>query len=193
MTGRPYADVVRTTLWEPLHLRASGTFRGDLAPPGRGAHADAHAAARGYSQVAPPMYAHGYAASGGSGQPPRRREGPMPDFIIAAGGVYSTAPDVLALLNGVYGDAVLTPASQEALSRVYVPAEDYAYGSRTRTRTFGGRPRAVAWHTGSNGGYRALAARVLADGWTVIMLNNTSADLAGMGGLADEVLRVIHP
>jgi hypothetical protein len=116
----------------------------------------------------------------------------MPAFMAAAGGSFSTARDLLALLDGVYGGAVLRPASLAALNRVYVPGEDYAYGSRVHARLLGGRPTPVAWHTGTNGAYKTLAARVLADGWTVIVLNNTSLDVGAMGELARTVLTAVH-
>lgn len=183
VTGRPYAEVARAALWAPLHLRGAGTFTGDFTRE---------------TSRAPGAAAHGYATLGdatlGDGATPARpRQVPMPDFMIAAGGAYASAPALLALLNGVYDGALLTPASRAALARVHVPGEDYAYGSRTRLRTLGGRPTPVAWHTGTNGAYKSLAVRVLADGWTVVVLNNTTADLAAMGALADDVLRAVHP
>jgi CubicO group peptidase (beta-lactamase class C family) len=170
VTGRPYADVVRATLWTPLGLRGSGTFTGDFAQlPG---------SAVGYAALAPV---------------PRRRTVPMPDFMAAAGGAYATADDLLALLQGVHAGPVLSPTARALLTRVYVPAEGYAYGSRVRELALGGRAEAVAWHSGSNGAYRALAARVLRDGWTVIVLGNAAADQGALGALAEEVLRAVHP
>lgn len=182
VTGRPYADVVRATLWGPLGLRSSGIFTGDFSQQAGMRGADA---ARGYATLTPA---------------PRRRQVFVPDFMGAAARSYSTAPDLLALLNGVYGTGdgksrgrLLSAASLAALDRVYVPEEGYAYGSRLHTLTLGGRPTTVAWHTGTNGAYKTLAARVLTDGWTVIVLSNTSADLNAMGALADAVFGAVHP
>ncbi len=170
VTGRPYADVVQATLWTPLGLRDGGTFVGDFSQV-------AHAA-RGYATLAPA---------------PRRRVVPVPDFMAAAGGSFATARDLLALLHGVYGGAVLSPASLAALDRVHVPAERYAYGSRVRTLALGAQPTAVAWHAGSNGAFKTLAVRVLADGWTVIVLGNATPDQGAMAALAEDVLRAVHP
>ncbi|MGZ8377098.1 MAG: serine hydrolase domain-containing protein [Gemmatirosa sp.] len=169
VTGRSYADVVQSVLWTPLDLTGSGTFVGDFTQrPG---------SARGYTALTPA---------------PRRRVVPMPDFMAAAGGSYATARDLLALLHGVYGGAVLSPSSLALLNRVYVPAEHYAYGSRVRTLTLGGRATPVAWHAGSNGAFKSLAVRVLADGWTVIVLGNASPDQGAMATLAADVLHAVH-
>ena len=170
VTGQPYAEAVQALVWAPLALRASGTFAGDFT-----ALPDA---ARGYATLDPV---------------PRRRQVPMPTFLAAAGGAGASAPDLLRLLEGVYDGPLLRPATRATLSRVAVPEEGYAYGSRVRTRTLGGRPRTVAWHTGTSGAYRTLAARVLDDGWTVLVLGNASPALAPMGALADSLLVTVHP
>ncbi len=169
VTGRPYADVVQATLWTPLGLAHAGTFAGDFA--------QVTGAARGYAALAPA---------------PRRRVVFMPDFMAASGGSYASARDLLALLHAVYGGAVLSPASLAALNRVHVPGEDYAYGSRVRMRTPDGRATRVAWHAGSNGAFKTLAARTLDDGWTVIVLGNASPDQGAMAALADDVLRAVR-
>jgi hypothetical protein len=79
-------------------------------------------------------------------------------------------------MHGVLDGDVLSPASRQKLMRVNMPEQHWALGGRTRVETIAGKAREAAWEDGSNGGFRLLARRVLADGHTVIALNNTSFD-----------------
>jgi CubicO group peptidase (beta-lactamase class C family) len=165
VTGQPYARVVERLLTRPLGLRNSGIYRGESSAVPR--------AATGFARLAPV---------------PETKPNPMPDFMAMAGGFYTTAPDMLKLMDRVLGGNYLKAASRGALTKVLMPDQHYALGGRVRTETIGGQPREAAWEDGSNGGFRTLARRVLADGHTVIVLSNASYDYAKLGELGTRLL-----
>lgn len=163
--GMPYAALVNTLLVRPLGLADSGIFKGDSSR--------VKGMAVGYETLAPA---------------PKRKPNPMPDFMAMAGGFYTSAPDLLRLMHAVLGTGYLKPASRTALTTVLMPDQHYALGGRVRVAKIGGKDREAAWEDGSNGGFRMVARRVLADGHTVIVLTNASFDYAKLGDLATELL-----
>jgi CubicO group peptidase (beta-lactamase class C family) len=170
VSGKSYAVLVRELLTRPLGLKHSGIHAGDSSKvPGT---------ARGYATLSPT---------------PERKPSPTPDFMAMAGGYSTTAEELLKLMHGVLDGQVLTPASREALMTVLIPEEHYALGGRTRVEKIAGAERRVAWESGSNGGFRVLARRVLADGHTVIVMNNTGIDQAKLGELGDALLAATYP
>lgn len=169
-TGLPYADLLATLVLEPAGLGHSGIQAGDSAEvPGM---------ALGYATLTPQ---------------PERKVNPTPDFLAMTGGFYSSAPDMLALMNAVHSGGLLTPASHAALTTVLMPEQHYALGGRMAVATLGGRERTISSQYGSNGAFRMLARRVLDDGVTVVVLNNTSFDHMAIGALADELLAASYP
>lgn len=164
-SGRTYVQLVRDEIVRPLGLKDSGIFRGDSAR-------DA-GAARGYAALKPA---------------PQPKPSPMPDYMAMVGGYYTTAPDLLKLMDGVLDGRLLQPASRRALLTVLMPDQHYALGGRVKTPTIAGQAREAAWEDGSNGGFRVLARRVLADGHTVIVLSNASFDYHELGGLGDALM-----
>jgi CubicO group peptidase (beta-lactamase class C family) len=165
VTGKSYETLVRTNVVRPAGLRDSGIYAGvSAATPGM---------AVGYSALRPA---------------PVVRTNPMPGFMAMAGGFYSTAPDMLKLMDAVYSGRLLSPASRQAFVTVLMPDQHYALGGRYRLRTYAGRERTVSTQDGSNGAYRMFASRVLDDGVTVIVLNNTSFDQATIGQFVDRLL-----
>lgn len=165
VSGKPYAQLVRDELTGPLQLADSGIFLGDSA--------DVTGMAKGYSALTPA---------------PELRPNPVPPMLAMAGGYYTTAADQLKLMAGVLDGPLLSPASRKALMTTVMPDQHYALGGRVRTEVIAGQPREAAWEDGSNGGFRIVARRVLADGHTVVVLNNSSADHARLGLLADELM-----
>ncbi|WNG22221.1 beta-lactamase family protein [Cystobacter fuscus] len=170
VSGKSYAVLVRDFLTRPLGLKHSGIHSGDLSK--------VPDMARGYARLTPT---------------PERKVSPTPDFMAMAGGYSTTAEDLLKLMDGVLDGKVLTPASREALMTVLVPEQHYALGGRTRLEKIAGAERRVAWESGSTGGFRVLARRVLADGHTVIVMSNTSFDQAKLGELGDTLLPATYP
>lgn len=170
ISGRRYSDCVAAWLTEPLGLRDSGIFDGESsAVPGM---------AVAYAGATPPWV---------------RKVSAIPDYLAMAGGFYSSAPDMLRLMDGVLaGDRILTPASRATLMRVQWPAQRYALGGRTQVETIAGKAREAAWEDGSNGGFRLVARRVLADGVSVIVFNNTSYDHRRLGELASALMEAVY-
>lgn len=165
VSGQPYAALVRTVLSFPLGLRDSGVFVGDSV------HVTGMAA--GYAALQPVV---------------TPRQNPVPDFMMLAGGYYTSVGDLQRLMDGVFNHRVLSPASVATLMDVVRPAQNYALGGRVKTLPVAGKPRAVAWEYGSNGAFRVLAWRVLEDGHSVILANNTSFDHMRIGDLATALL-----
>ncbi|MDB5438729.1 MAG: Beta-lactamase [Caulobacteraceae bacterium] len=169
-SGKTYEQLVRSEVLQPAGLRDSGLYTGDSSKtPGM---------AVGYSALTPK---------------PEVRTNPMPKFMAMVGGFYSTAPDMLKLMNKVYSGGLLSRSSLKAFTTVLMPDQHYALGGRYRLKTYAGRERTVSSQDGSNGAYRMFASRVLDDGVTVILLNNTSFDQEAMAGLVDQLLLASYP
>jgi CubicO group peptidase (beta-lactamase class C family) len=164
-TGTSYANLVRDFITEPLALRHSGVFAG---LPGE----------------VPGM------ATGFRGMPSTtsRLDRRSPPFMALAGGYYTSADDMLSLLDGLFSGRILKPESVRTLMTVVRPQQDYALGGRTKVLEVAGRPRTVAWEYGSDGAYRVLAWGVIDDGHTVVVMNHTSYDHMKIGDLATALL-----
>jgi len=165
VTGQSYAALVDRLLVRPLRLKGSGVYRGDSSR--------VQGMAAGYERLDPQ---------------PERKPNPVPDFMAMAGGFYTTAPDLLRIMNAVLDGDFLRPASRKALMRVIMPDQHYALGGRVQVERIAGRDREAAWEDGSNGGFRMLARRVLEDGHTVIIFTNAKFDYAKLGTLGTELL-----
>ncbi|WP_212741954.1 MULTISPECIES: serine hydrolase domain-containing protein [unclassified Sphingomonas] len=165
VSGQPYAALVDRLLVRPLGLKDSGIYHGDSG------------AVRGMAQ--------GYA---GLLPEPVRKSNPVPDFMAMAGGYYTSAPDLMKLMDAVLDGKLLSAAARKALMTTLMPDQHYALGGRVRTERIGGVEREAAWEDGSNGGFRMLARRVLADGHTVIVFTNASYDYRELGDLGTALL-----
>jgi D-alanyl-D-alanine carboxypeptidase len=172
-TGQPFEAVVRERVTQPLGLDDTGVFW-DGGPV--------------------PHLAPGYEDL----DPPERSDLPAPKYLASAGGIYSTAPDLLALLDAVYGGRLLSEASLQRLDTVYWEDGDlsaggraggYAYGGRVRAMELGRGPEPVLWHTGSNGPSKVRMSRVLADGPTVLTLTNADTSHEATGHFIERALK----
>lgn len=161
---RRYPDLVDAWLVQPLQLRNAGIYAGDS------------------QQVA--GAAIGYAGL----QPLQRLRKPTPDFMMLAGGCATSTGDLQQLMDAVFTYRLLSPGSVEALLTVIRPAQIYPLGGRVKSLRLGGQDRRVAWEYGSNGAFRLLAWRVLEDGRSVVIANNTRFDHMKMGELATALL-----
>lgn len=164
-SGQSYARLVERELLAPLRLRDSGVYHGDSSR--------VRAMAAGYQALDPR---------------PQRKPNPVPAFMAMAGGFYTTAPELLKIMQATLDGDLLSPASRRALTTVLMPAQHYALGGRVRDEPIAGQTRATAWEDGANGGFRMVARRVLADGHTVIVFSNASFDYMKLGQLASELL-----
>jgi len=164
-TGSTYPGLVKGFLVDPLGLEDSGIFAG---MPG-----DVPGMATGFN--GPPGATN-------------RVDKASPAFMALAGGYYTSAADMLKLLDGVFAARVLQPEGVRTLMTVVRPQQSYALGGRTKVMDIAGKARTVAWEYGSDGAYRVLAWRVVDDGHTVIVMNNTSYDHMKIGDLATSLL-----
>ena len=177
VTGASLGRAVRERLARPLGLRDTDVFWDGVRGPRM---------APGYETLTPT---------------PVRANLPAPPYLAAAGGMYSTAPDLLALVRAVSRGAVLSAPSLRALTTPYTEDDDlgtddrpggYAYGGRVRTMTLGGEPRPVLWLTGSNGPSKTRVRHVLPDGPTVVTLTNAGTSPEETGALAEDVLTALY-
>lgn len=170
-TGQSFEDNVRKLLTEPLGLADTGVFIGTFSSVPRSAF--------GYETVEPV---------------PERFSISLPEYSVCMGGLYSTAADLLTLLNGLYSGAVLSEDSLYRLTTIAVDGEGYAYGGRVNRMNLGGGAETVLWLTGSNGPFKSRMSRVLTNGLTVITLSNTGTSPEKTGSLTEQVLKsVVHP
>lgn len=175
--GKPFEASVRELVTRPLGLEDTGVFWDGLSYP---------EVAPGYDELEPT---------------PVRAELPQPEYLASAGGMYSTAPDLLVLLGAVYEGRLVSDLSREKLDAVYSPDSDlsygghsggYAYGGRVRAMELGGKAETVLWHTGSNGPSKTRVSRVLPDGLTVITLTNAGTPPEATGALVEQVLESFY-
>jgi CubicO group peptidase (beta-lactamase class C family) len=92
-------------------------------------------------------------------------------WLRGAGGLYSTAHDLLAWDQALYDPSVL---SAESVERMYRRGEHAAYGYGWRLQSYWveGDERAIAYHTGSGPGVRSAIRRYLDDRFLVVVLSN---------------------
>jgi hypothetical protein len=166
-TGRPYAEVVRSAVLEPLGMRAS-TFAPPRPAPSRGRVAAGHRAAG-----AVPEGWHAY-----------------PE--LAAAGLWTTAADLARLVLGIQASlrgepgAVLPPALAR---RMITPAQapgPVRYGLGLAVLG-AGTDSAYFTHTGNNEGYRAVMVGFANAGRGAVVMTNGEAGVE----LAYELLRAV--
>jgi CubicO group peptidase (beta-lactamase class C family) len=142
-TGLPYQQAMRDITLDPLKLFATGT--------------DRTGAAEAYASI----------------NPPARKVDILQPYMIASGGYYSTAGDLLRAARAIFNEGFLTPQSLQALTHIEVPSENYTLGGRVKTLNIDGKQHSFAWETGRTGGYRSVLGHRLDGEDTVIILNNT--------------------
>jgi len=126
----------------------------------------------------PGQMAVAYAASGA------RKVSPAPPMVAASGTLYSTARDLIALADTIYFSTLLSDRARKELSTIQVATEDYALGGRVRIVATGKGKRALAWESGSSGGYKTLLAYDPLDGRAVVLLNNTDMQQSEQAAMA---------
>jgi CubicO group peptidase (beta-lactamase class C family) len=95
-----------------------------------------------------------------------------PQNWYAAGGMYSTAEDLLAFAEGLYGNHLMSPAKLAAL--LTPGLEEYGFGLWISTLDVNGSKHRVAQRPGRIIGANTLLLRMLDDDVTVVILANTN-------------------
>jgi CubicO group peptidase (beta-lactamase class C family) len=142
--AKPYPQVLRERILDPLGMRETGIVYADQVVPNR---------STGYSRQADGTY-----LSNVFREPPAG-----PD-----GGLYATAGDLLRFDQGLHGEALLSEASKETMFTPAPNADGYACGWGTGTQ----HGKRFVGHTGGTTGVEAVFRRYLDDGLTVIVLSN---------------------
>lgn len=150
VTGMSYERALEQRILRPLGLADTGI-----------AHQDAIIA-----RLAPTYF-------GRDAQTPLMNDLPMYyQNSDAAGGMYSTAADLLTFAEALYGGRLIRPAS---LERMLVPGrDDYGFGLWSYSFERGGRRHRVAKRPGSIMGANAVLYRLLDEEVTIVLLANTN-------------------
>ncbi|HEX5869115.1 MAG TPA: serine hydrolase domain-containing protein [Longimicrobium sp.] len=166
VTGKPYAEALAERILRPLGLRGTGMMRYDTILP----------------RLASTYF---YPDDTGKG---------IPDLPVywenwyAAGGMYSTAADLLVFADALFGGDRLIGA--DARERLLTPAlDEYGYGLWSYAFERGGRRHRVAKRPGSIMGANAVLYRLLDSNATVILLANTNR--ADLDQLAQRIANVL--
>jgi len=106
-------------------------------------------------------------------KPPARKVSPFQPYMVASGGYYSNADDLLRAAYAVFNQDFISASSRAAMLHIEVPSEDYTLGGRVKTLNLDGQPHRYAWETGRTAGYRSVLGHRLDGEQTVIILNNS--------------------
>lgn len=151
VTGKPYEQVLRERVFEPLGMKDSGYDNSATVLPKRAA---------GYEPI-----------------PGGHRNAPYLDMSIpyAAGSLYSTVSDLYLWDRALYTDRLL-PA--ELKKQMWTPVlESYAFGWAVgKTKLPNGAELATIRHNGGINGFSTVLVRVPETRELVVLLDNTSRD-----------------
>jgi CubicO group peptidase (beta-lactamase class C family) len=88
--------------------------------------------------------------------PPVRRPNDRQPYMVAAGGYFSTAGDLLKAAHLIFDTGFLSASSRTQLRTIEVASDNYALGGRVRTLVIDGQPHAAGWETGNTAGFRSV-------------------------------------
>src|SRR5690606_15056938 len=164
LSGMPYDRALRHYLLDPLGLADTGYDHAGEVIERRAA---------GYERRA-----GGYANA------------PYLDTTVpyAAGSIYSTARDLHRWTRALHTGAAFAHDSTLVLMTTPVEA-GYAYGLAVRPLATGSDTLRVVGHSGGINGFRAMLDYVPEDGYTIVVLDNTSQDA---DAVADALLRTLY-
>lgn len=151
VSGKSYEALLQERLLQPLHLTHTGLLRqGRIVENLADTYMqreDLHGLANDL-----PVYAENW---------------------YAAGSLYSTAADLLAFSDALFGGKLLKPESFAAMTRPGL--DDYGYGVWSYAMTIAGKPHPVVKRPGRIMGAQTQLFRLLDDDTTVVILANTDA------------------
>jgi CubicO group peptidase (beta-lactamase class C family) len=150
VTGKPYGKFLHKRVFKPLHMRRSRFDPHDLAFVNR--------RAVGYGDIL--------------ADPPTVDPYIPPSIAYAAGGIMSTAGNLLKYDQALYGERLL---SQESLEEAFSPdAGPYGLGWFIHHERIRGRQHKLVWHSGGGPGFRSLLLRLVDARVTLVLLFNTT-------------------
>ena len=150
VTGKPYEQVLKENIFEPLGMKNTGYDHFDTLIQKR---------------------ATGYQKAGGDD---RYVNAPYLDMSIpyAAGSLYSTVEDLYLWDQALYGDSLLSAELKELMFKPNL--ENYAYGWTIRKASFDDKIPVIA-HNGGINGFSTTIVRFPADKNLIVLLDNTAS------------------
>jgi len=159
-TGKPYARFLKKKIFKPLKMRRTLFDPDDRAFAGR--------RAIGYDDI--------------TVEPPTEANYFLPSLAYSAGGIMSTARNLLKWDQALYGERVL---SQETLEEAFTRGVSvYGLGWILDHVRVQGKRHKLVWHTGGGPGFRSVLVRMVDARVTIVLLFNTT----GVEDLEDEEL-----
>ena len=154
VTGKPYQQALDDMILHPLHMARSG-YEAPERIVDRKATGYVKAPDGWFESSAPVYTPNGY----------------------SAGGMYSTAGDLLLWDRALYGNRVLSESSKQRMFTPYVKDNihgdlGFGYGWMVGTRKMGARNVTVHEHGGNTNGFRSLITRYTEDQRLVVILLN---------------------
>ena len=171
VTGKPYEQVLRERIFEPLGMRDSG-----------------------YDRPVPliPRRASGYDVSFDGFENARYLNMSLP---YAAGALYSTVEDLYKWDRALAGNELLSPEMKSLLFKPQVAGGggvSYGYGWMVRQAPVPGAQAKTlhVFHMGAIFGFRSYIGRLPEEGHLVVILNNTPE--AALPAMAEGILGILY-
>jgi CubicO group peptidase (beta-lactamase class C family) len=166
VSKKPYAQVVRERVFEPLGMAGSGY---DLSGP------ILERRARGYESGPTGVRNADYLDMG---------------LPYSAGSLYSTVEDLYIWDQALYGETILPTKAKE---RMFTPGlGNYAYGWVVQKRNIGvdKAERLTVGHDGGINGFNTVIRRVPDDRLLVVLFNNTGG--TNLGAMTDGIVDILY-
>ncbi len=164
VTGKPYEQVLKESIFEPLGMKNSGYDRFDTLLKKR---------ATGYQKTA-----DGYVNA------------PYLDMSIpySAGSLYSTVEDLYLWDQALYADSLLNAQFKELMFKPNL--ENYAYGWTIRKAGFDDKIPVIQ-HNGGINGFSTTIIRFPAEKGLIVMLDNTATG-GNIDRLSSELSKILY-
>ncbi|HEV2801863.1 MAG TPA: serine hydrolase [Pyrinomonadaceae bacterium] len=165
--GKPYEQVIKEQIFEPLGMKNSGYDHHNTILPKR---------ASGYQKTAT-----GYTNA------------PYLDMSIpyAAGSLYSTVEDLYLWDQALYADKIVSAKNKELMFKPFL--DGYAYGWGVRKVTFDKTKETVnsVSHSGGINGFNTLLVRYPEQKHLIVLLDNTSQG-GSLNGISRDLTNILY-
>ena len=166
VTGKPYEQVLKENIFDPLGMNNTGYDHHDTIIPKR---------ATGYSKT-----------------PDGYTNAAYLDMSIpyAAGSIYSTVEDLYLWDQALYTDKLLSAQSKASMYKPFL--EDYAYGWVVQNASFkqNGKDIQVIRHGGGINGFTTTIVRFPQEKNLIVMLDNTGTGY--LDPLSDSIAKILY-